>query len=140
MSQRVFRRFVEVGRVCLINYGPLEGKICVIVDVIDENEALVDGPSSITGVSRQSIPFSRISLTDITINIPRSCRHKTLVKAFNQENVLERWAKTKWARKIASKETRANLNDFQRFQVMIAKKKRNRAVRAEQAKLLKANA
>lgn len=33
-----FNRFVEAGRVCLINYGPLKGKICVIVDIIDNNK------------------------------------------------------------------------------------------------------
>ena len=30
----VFRRFVEVGRVIVINYGPLTGKLAVIVDVL----------------------------------------------------------------------------------------------------------
>ena len=29
------RRLVEAGRVCLINYGPLAGKLCVIVNVVD---------------------------------------------------------------------------------------------------------
>lgn len=32
-----FSRFVEVGRVALINYGPNQGKLCTIIDVVDEN-------------------------------------------------------------------------------------------------------
>ena len=33
-----FNRFVQAGRVVLINYGPLEGKLAVIVDIIDNNK------------------------------------------------------------------------------------------------------
>lgn len=33
---QVFKRFVEIGRVALINTGPNEGKLCVIIDVIDQ--------------------------------------------------------------------------------------------------------
>lgn len=34
----VFRRFVELGRVVVINYGEDAGKLGVIVDVIDQNK------------------------------------------------------------------------------------------------------
>ena len=36
-SQRLqtFTRFVEVGRVVLINYGENKGKICTVIDVVD---------------------------------------------------------------------------------------------------------
>ena len=33
-----FTRFVEIGRVCLINYGPDTGKLCTILDVQDKNK------------------------------------------------------------------------------------------------------
>ena len=33
----MFKRLVEIGRVALINSGPDEGKLCVIVDVVDQN-------------------------------------------------------------------------------------------------------
>ena len=36
MSQP-FKRYVEIGRVALINYGKEYGKLVVIVDVIDQN-------------------------------------------------------------------------------------------------------
>lgn len=35
MLQQSDRRLVEAGRVCLVNYGPMAGKLCVIVNVID---------------------------------------------------------------------------------------------------------
>ena len=34
----VFTRFVEVGRVCLINYGPDAGKLCTIIDFVDSKK------------------------------------------------------------------------------------------------------
>ena len=33
---QVFKKFVEVGRVALINDGPDQGKLCVILDVVDQ--------------------------------------------------------------------------------------------------------
>lgn len=33
---QVYKRFVEVGRVALINEGPDQGKLCVIIDVVDQ--------------------------------------------------------------------------------------------------------
>lgn len=32
-----FRRYVEIGRVAVVNYGPEAGKLVVIVDVVDRN-------------------------------------------------------------------------------------------------------
>jgi large subunit ribosomal protein L14e len=34
---QVFERFVEIGRVAYIAHGDDKGKLCVIVDVIDQN-------------------------------------------------------------------------------------------------------
>ena len=45
-------------------------------------QALVDGPHDITGVHRQLIPFKRLALTDIKVNILRNARQGTLKKAF----------------------------------------------------------
>lgn len=35
---QLFTRFVEVGRVVLINYGPDNGKLATIIDVVDQNK------------------------------------------------------------------------------------------------------
>ncbi|KAL8498075.1 hypothetical protein ACS0TY_021416 [Phlomoides rotata] len=42
-----FKRYVEIGRVALVNYDKDYGKLVVIVDVIDQNRALVDAPSMV---------------------------------------------------------------------------------------------
>ena len=46
-----FKKFVEIGRVAVLGQGPDAGKIAAIVNVIDQNRVLVDGPTS--GVLRQ---------------------------------------------------------------------------------------
>lgn len=33
----LFKKFVEIGRVARINYGPDAGKLCTIIDVVDHN-------------------------------------------------------------------------------------------------------
>merc|ERR1712063_17018 len=95
-----------------VNYGPYAGKLCVILDVVDNNRALVDGPLSITGVPRQQINFKRLVLTKFTIDINRAVREKGLKKAFTEANILEKWNQTGWAKKIARRNARENLNDF----------------------------
>lgn len=32
----MYKRFIEIGRVALINDGPDRGKLCVIIDVVDQ--------------------------------------------------------------------------------------------------------
>mmetsp|Transcript_16676 Transcript_16676/g.20980 ORF Transcript_16676/g.20980 Transcript_16676/m.20980 type:complete len:133 (+) Transcript_16676:79-477(+) len=128
-----FKRFVQLGRVALINFGPDAGKLCCVIDIQDANKALVDGP----GIKRQIITLRRVSLTDIRINIGRNARAKTLAKAFADENVLEKWESTAWAKKIAAKKARAKMNDFERFKVMVARKQKASIIRKKLYELKK---
>lgn len=32
----MYKRFIEIGRVALINDGPDRGKLCVIIDIVDQ--------------------------------------------------------------------------------------------------------
>ena len=125
----VFKNFVEVGRVCMINYGEDYGKLCTIVNVINGNLALVDGPKAITGVHRQKINFKRLTLTGITIKLPLNARQKTLEKAFKEANVLEQWEKSSQAKKLAKKAKRAKLSDFDRFKVMLLRKEKSKLIK-----------
>jgi large subunit ribosomal protein L14e len=131
-----FTRFVEVGRVALINYGDDRGKLCTIIDIVDSKRVLVDGPQSITGVHRQVISLKRLSLTDLVVSrLPRNSTNKNLVKAWNEQNIESAWKNSSWARKLANKQTRANLNDFSRFKVMVAKKQKSKIIAAKVAEL-----
>ncbi|CAI5705647.1 unnamed protein product [Peronospora farinosa] len=124
-----FTRFVSIGRVVLINYGPDAGKIATIIDVVDENKALVDGPFSVTGVNRHVINFKRLSLTDLTVDIPLQAREKTLKKALAKADTLAKWENSTWAKKMQNKKTRAELNDFDRFKAMIVRKQKSSLIK-----------
>ncbi|KAL9248833.1 Large ribosomal subunit protein eL14y-like protein [Drosera capensis] len=113
----VFKRYVEIGRVALINYGKDYGRLVVIVDVVDQNRALVDAPDMV----RSQINFKRLSLTDITVNIKRSPKKKTLIKAMEEADVKNKWENSSWGRKLIVQKKRASLNDFDRFKIMLAK-------------------
>ncbi|CCI47933.1 hypothetical protein ABG067_007023 [Albugo candida] len=124
-----FTRFVTIGRVALVNYGPDCGKIATIIDVLDENKALIDGPESVTGVRRQVIPFKRLALTDLVVQVPRQPREKTLKQALQKGSIVEKWNNTAWAKKLSKKVTRAQCNDFDRFKTMIARKQKSTLVK-----------
>mmetsp|Transcript_10857 Transcript_10857/g.17076 ORF Transcript_10857/g.17076 Transcript_10857/m.17076 type:complete len:137 (-) Transcript_10857:74-484(-) len=131
------RRVVEVGRVCLINYGDLEGKLCVIVNVIDGKKCLIDGPSSVNGVARQVMPYKRLALTNIKINIAPNARINTLKKAFDAGEVQKKWAASAWALRLAKKAAKKSLGDFDRFKLMVARKTRARVVNTAMKKMAK---
>jgi len=132
-----FSRYVEVGRVVLVNYGPEAGKLATIIDIVDSNKCLIEGPADITGVERQVIPFKRISLTDLTVKVSRNARAGTLKKAWAAADTLNKWEASSWAKKLAAKKKRASLSDFDRFKVMVAKKEKS-AIIAKKMKELEA--
>jgi len=125
-------RLVEVGRVVLLNNGPYAGKKAVVVEIIDHKRVLIDSPSE---VPRQSFPLTHVSLTSIIIpGLPRGCRNGTVKKYWEKAEVDSKWAQTAWAKKIASKEKRRELSDFDRFKVMVLKKQRRFEVKKAVAK------
>jgi len=133
----LFKRFVEVGRLALVNYGPDEGKVAVIVDVLDHNRALIDGPT--TGVARQSINFKRISLTGFKVKIPHSIKSRGLKKALTTSDVINKWKSSAWAQKLEVRAKRQSLTDFDRFKLVVLRKRRRAIVTREVATLRKQN-
>ncbi|KAH6890128.1 60S ribosomal protein L14 [Coprinopsis sp. MPI-PUGE-AT-0042] len=128
MSESNFTRFVEVGRVVLLNKGPFSGKIAAITEIIDQSRVLIDGPS--TGVPRQSFPLKHVTLTSLKVTgLPRAAGSGVVKKLFEKEQVVEKWDKSAWAQKRASAVSRRSLSDFDRFKVMIAKRQRRDVVR-----------
>merc|ERR1719305_240298 len=105
-----FTRFVQNGRIALVNYGADAGKLVMIVDVIDDKRCLCYGPAS--GVARKVLTYKCLSLTDILVpNVGRGARKKSA-------------AATSWGKKLAARKAKTCANDFQRFQGMVAQKKK----------------
>ncbi|RDX55273.1 60S ribosomal protein L14 [Polyporus arcularius HHB13444] len=128
-----FKRFVEVGRVVLLKSGPQEGKIAVIVEIIDHNRAIIDGPT--TGVPRQAFPYRHLSLTPFVLSsLPRGAGTGVVRKYLEKDGTVEKWQKSSWAQKREAIAKRRSINDFERFCVMLAKKARRDTVRKAVAK------
>ncbi|KAF6145611.1 hypothetical protein GIB67_037644 [Kingdonia uniflora] len=128
-----FKRYIEIGRVAVVNYGKDNGRLVVIVDVVDQNRGLVDAPDMV----RCQMNFKRLTLTDFKIDIGRIPKKKTLIEALDAADVKNKWEKSSWGRKLIVQKRRAALTDFDRFKLMLAKIKKAGVVRAELAKLKK---
>jgi len=111
----------------------------VIIDVIDQQRVFIDGPSDRTGVARQEIKMAYLSLTDLKVAIPKSARLSTVRKAFEKAEIQKKWDATSWAKKLALKNKKATFTDFDRFKLMLARKKRANVVSEELRKLKKAH-
>jgi large subunit ribosomal protein L14e len=71
-----------------------------------------------------------MTLTPIALTkLPRGAGTGVIKKQLDKEATVTRWERSSWAVKRAAIEKRRSLNDFQRFQVMLAKKVRRDAVR-----------
>eukprot|EP00929_Paragymnodinium_shiwhaense_P099960 TRINITY_DN618_c0_g3_i1.p2 TRINITY_DN618_c0_g3~~TRINITY_DN618_c0_g3_i1.p2 ORF type:complete len:136 (+),score=53.58 TRINITY_DN618_c0_g3_i1:81-488(+) len=125
----MYKRFVQPGRLALVTYGPCEGKMCTIVDIVDQKRVIVDGPEALTGVRRHMMPVKRLSLTDLKATIPRGAREKTLKKALEAGEIMKKWGETPWGQKLKNRKVRSEMNDFDRFKLYQAKKKRSQVVK-----------
>merc|ERR1712160_213199 len=106
-----------------VNYGPCQGKLAVVVDIVDESRILVDGPT--TGVDRQVLPSKRIALTKFRMNkVLRNQHTGDLVKNIEAFGLEKRWAETGFAKKF-----RANNSDFNRFKAMVLRRQVAKHVR-----------
>jgi large subunit ribosomal protein L14e len=95
--------------------------LAVIVEIITTSRVLVDGPT--TGVKRQEISLRRVSLTDFKLDVPRAVKTAALKDAVTSFDLVRKYSETPFARKIQRAQTRANLTDFDRFKVMVLRKK-----------------
>ncbi|XP_054722501.1 60S ribosomal protein L14-like [Uloborus diversus] len=122
-----YRHYVQIGRVALISFGRDAGKLCTIVDVVDQNRALVDGPC--TKVGRQAVKFKRLRLTKFRLKFPHSTSSRVVRKAWEEEKITEKWNETSTAKKIEARKLKAKMTDFDRFKVYKVKQQMNRTIR-----------
>ena len=82
---------------------------------------LCDNPSN--QVPRQTINLKHVNLTDIVIKVPHGARTRVVRKVYDKAEVDAKWEKTAWAQKLAKREKRKTLNDFDRFKLKLARQK-----------------
>jgi len=130
---------VEIGRVCVVNHGAENGKICTIVDIVDQNRALVDGPVDVTGVARKLINFRSLTLTSFVAPIPRGAGSAIVASVVKGNGIVEKFQNTNWSRKSARFTAKRNMTDLDRFKKMIIHKQRQRLIGREMATIKRDN-
>ena len=103
--------------------------------MIDGKRALVECQP--TGVVRQQMPFTRISLTEFVVPLKRNQKSSNVTKVFNDEGIAEKWQESITGKRIAARLRRAELTDLDRFKLMIAQKKKSAAIRQQMNKVKK---
>ena len=122
-----YNKFVQVGRVARINYGPQEGKLATIVDIVSDKRVLIDGED----IQRQVIPIARLQLTRQVISVGRGIRTGAVRKAIAKEQVAQKFAQTTLGRHYANQQKRENLTDFERFKVVVLRRRLSKLLRAK---------
>ncbi|CAG7835380.1 unnamed protein product [Allacma fusca] len=129
-----FQKFVEAGRIAYVAEGELEGKLVAIVNIIDSNRVLVDGP--LTGVARQEISIKKLHLTRLGLKFPFTAPSRVIRKSWADNKIDEKWKNSSWAGRVQARATRANLSDFERFKLQKARRTRNKLRRNTYLSLL----
>ena len=122
-----YNKFVQVGRVARINYGPQEGKLATIVDIVSDKRVLVDGE----GISRQVIPVARLQLTKQVLKVGRGARTGAVRKLISKEQVAKKFAESTLGKHYTSQEKRQNLTDFERFKVLVLRRRLSKLLRSK---------
>ena len=125
----MFTRFVEIGRVAMVNFGSNYGKLVVVVNVISPRWVLVDFADG--SFERRKMCVTRLSLTDIKLPLQQGARPGTVAKAVKAADVAAIYAGSAERKKDAKQAARDSATDFDRFKIMVARKARSRAVRAK---------
>lgn len=78
---------------------------------------MVDGP----GARRQVLNVKALHLTKYVLKIQHGVRVASLKKAWAKAEIDKKWAESSWAKRLAAKQRRSALTDFERFKLMKAK-------------------
>lgn len=118
----------------MLTKGPNNGKVALIVEVIDHNRVLIDAGTP--ELSRQVISIRHIELTDIKVDISKNADGETVKKCMKENDIEAKWNETPKAMMIKQEQIRKNLNDFERFQVLTLQKKKDGLLNKESVKTL----
>lgn len=115
-----FTRFVEVGRLCRV-----ENTVgwAVIVEIISANRVLCVFENNKR--SRLEVPLRRVTLSNYTVSIPRGAKTSVALKALkdNLPSIEKEHAASKSGLKANRSLRKRNTTDFERFKIMVLKKR-----------------
>ncbi|XP_018012036.1 60S ribosomal protein L14 [Hyalella azteca] len=115
----LFTKYVELGRVVDITRGKCKGHQGVIVNIIDCNRLLVDGP----GMVRQEIKLKDARLTKFKLKIKLEMPAKTLKKLWEKAHIDFRFKRLPYVKRAAKFERRSKITDYNAFKVAEASRR-----------------
>jgi len=139
IGKRFTGGFVEIGRIVFVKAGPSRGKIALIIDIVDKNRCMIDGPCG-----RQIINLKRIQPTKLKLKIGRSMNSREVHRVLHSrrkynntdkkgvihhESILNEWEQTPLTKKNHIVEKKKNFTDFDYFKYMLGKKAWRRITR-----------
>ncbi len=82
-------RVFDVGRICVKTRGREAGKMCVIVDIVDDDFLLVTGPKQLTGVKRRKVNVKHVEPTQYKVNISKGASDEDVIKAIEDAKLMD---------------------------------------------------
>ncbi|MDT8782372.1 MAG: 50S ribosomal protein L14e [Candidatus Bathyarchaeia archaeon] len=80
---------IEVGRICVKQFGRECCRKCVIIDVMDKSFALVTGPKKVTGIKRRRVNINHIMPLEDKIDIKRGASDDEVTQGLEDAGILE---------------------------------------------------
>ncbi|MES1917991.1 60S ribosomal protein L14 [Bonamia ostreae] len=117
----------KIGRVCFINRETNFGKLVVIVDIVDTTKAVVEGIQN--KIKRHSVILKSLEILPLEMDITQTSSSSDIDKISKNDKIVEKFQKSAAFKKIDRMQRREKMNDFDRFKVMIAQKKRSEIIK-----------
>lgn len=72
----------DIGRICMKIAGRDAGKLCVVIDKIDDNHVLIDGQTR-----RRKCNVTHLELIDKSVEISKNAPNSDVIKALKEINI-----------------------------------------------------
>ncbi|KAF2367588.1 Ribosomal protein L14e domain [Trinorchestia longiramus] len=115
----LFTKYVELGRVVDITRGKCKGHQGVIVNIIDSNRLLVEGP----GLVRQEVKLKDARLTKFKLKINLEMPSKALKERWEKAHIDFRFKRLPYVKRVEKFNRRAKITDYNAFKVAEANRK-----------------
>lgn len=88
----------------MINSGPLKGRFCVILNIVDHRRVLIDAPrvkgsGDQTDLKRQTYPTRHLRLTRFKLRLRHDENHDVVAKLWNEAKLTEKVNNTRYVQR-----------------------------------------
>ena len=80
----------DIGRICVKTTGREAGKYCIIVEVVDKNYILIDGPM----IRRRRVNYNHIEPTTDLLEIKKGADHDAIEAAIKKAKLTKKLSET----------------------------------------------